>query len=205
MWTRKHSYGASSWLCGHVWATVCRARPVARATFSHFEGMHKHVGQLPGCEQSTDARFFASARKTVRAGSSGASGARKRLATMMPMGVPRVPYRNPKHNMWQWVDIWNCLYRERICFLSKAVDDELGNQLVATMLYLDSESKKDISIYINASGGDVVPCLALHDTMKHIKADVATVGFGGVMGMAGFILACGTLCCILLPTFVVID
>jgi ATP-dependent protease ClpP protease subunit len=152
---------------------------------------------------------------------------------MMPVGVPRVPYRLPRTNYWAWVDIWNCLYRERIVFLSKvshaptqvapqqvlygrvgtaptglrhhwqprprlvtchalqAVDDELGNQLVATMLYLDSENKKDINMYINASGGDVVPCLALHDTMRHIGSDVATVGFGGVMGMSGFLLACG--------------
>jgi len=42
-------------------------------------------------------------------------------------------------------------------FLGKAVDDELGNQLVATMLYLDSENKKDINIYINCSGGEVLP------------------------------------------------
>ena len=46
-------------------------------------------------------------------------------------------------------------YRERIIFLSKAVDEELGNQLVATMLYLDSENKKDMTLYINCSGGDV--------------------------------------------------
>ncbi len=119
---------------------------------------------------------------------------------MMPIGVPRVPYRAPQAGGWQWVDIWNCLvrkrilqwnaecertvslpshislftceinsvstnarteyrlcvqYRERIIFLSKAVDEELGNQLVATMLYLDSENKKDITLYINCSGGDV--------------------------------------------------
>ena len=35
------------------------------------------------------------------------------------------------------------------------MDEELGNQLVATMLYLDSENKKDITLYINCSGGDV--------------------------------------------------
>jgi ATP-dependent protease ClpP protease subunit len=29
-------------------------------------------------------------------------------------------------------------------------------QLVATMLYLDSENKKDMSIYINCSGGWVL-------------------------------------------------
>lgn len=40
-------------------------------------------------------------------------------------------------------------------FLGKAIDEETGNQLVATMLYLDSENKKDLNLYINCSGGDV--------------------------------------------------
>jgi ATP-dependent Clp protease, protease subunit len=109
---------------------------------------------------------------------------------MMPIGVPRVPYRG-RNNVWQWIDIWNCLYQERIVFIPKAVDDELGNQLVATLLYLDSVNKKDIAMYINTSGGDVVPCLALHDTFKHVKSDIATVAFGGALGMTGFLLACG--------------
>lgn len=39
--------------------------------------------------------------------------------------------------------------------MSKPVDEELGNQLVATMLYLDSENKKDMQLYINCSGGEV--------------------------------------------------
>lgn len=46
-------------------------------------------------------------------------------------------------------------YRERIIFLGKPIDEETGNQLVATMLYLDSENKKDLNLYINCSGGDV--------------------------------------------------
>ncbi len=56
-------------------------------------------------------------------------------------------------------------YRERIIFLGKAIDEETGNQLVATMLYLDSENKKDLNLYINCSGGDVssfvtcIPCV----------------------------------------------
>ena len=28
---------------------------------------------------------------------------------MMPVGVPRVPYRLPKGGAWVWIDIWNCL------------------------------------------------------------------------------------------------
>ena len=38
----------------------------------------------------------------------------------------------------------------------------------------------------------VVPCLALFDTMKYIGSDVGTVGFGGCMGMSGFLLAVGS-------------
>ena len=38
------------------------------------------------------------------------TGTSKRQVTrMMPIGVPRVPYRTPKEGGWQWVDIWNCL------------------------------------------------------------------------------------------------
>lgn len=159
------------------------------------------AGQMPCKAQTTHCQGFWQA--TQRAISSPAtlntsvssSGvtlpSRRQITRMMPIGVPRVPYRTPKEGGWQWVDIWNCLYRERIIFLSKPVDDELGNQLVATMLYLDSENKKDMNIYINCSGGEVVPCLAIHDTMRHVKSDVGTVGFGGCMGMSGFLLAVG--------------
>ena len=110
---------------------------------------------------------------------------------MMPIGVPRVPYRTPNENSWQWVDIWNCLYRERIIFIGQAVNEELGNQLVGTMLFLDSVNQKDVSLYINSLGGDVVPTLAIHDTMKHMRSAVGTVGFGGAQAMAGFLLAVG--------------
>ena len=78
------------------------------------------------------------------------------------------------------MDIWNCLYRERIVWIGQTIDEELGNQLVATMLYLDSVDKsgKDIYLYINTEGGEVVPTMAILDTMKHIKSDVGCVAFG---------------------------
>jgi len=40
-------------------------------------------------------------------------------------------------------------------------------------------------------GMQVVPALAIHDTMKHIGSDVATVGFGACLGMTGFLMAVG--------------
>ena len=33
-------------------------------------------------------------------------------------------------------------YRERIIFIGQKIDEEFGNKMVATMLYLDSESTK---------------------------------------------------------------
>lgn len=64
-------------------------------------------------------------------------------------------------HLFRLSDLHNCdtpavlQYRHRIIFLSKPVDEELGNQLVATMLYLDSENQKDLNLYINCSGGNV--------------------------------------------------
>ena len=110
---------------------------------------------------------------------------------MMPIGVPRVPYKTPGEGGWQWVDLWNCLYRERIIFVGQAITEELGNQLVGTMLFLDSTNQKPMYLYINSLGGETVPSLAIHDTIKHLRSEVGTVGFGGCMGMAGFLLAVG--------------
>jgi ATP-dependent Clp protease protease subunit len=114
------------------------------------------------------------------------------LKTMMPIGVPRVPYKTPNENMWQWVDIWNCLYRERIIWIGQTIDEELGNQLVATMLYLDSVDKnKPMYLYINSEGGQIVPTMAIMDTMKSLKSQVGTVGFGSARAMGGLLLASG--------------
>eukprot|EP01026_Neomeris_dumetosa_P072044 TRINITY_DN7316_c0_g2_i9.p1 TRINITY_DN7316_c0_g2~~TRINITY_DN7316_c0_g2_i9.p1 ORF type:complete len:249 (+),score=23.21 TRINITY_DN7316_c0_g2_i9:30-776(+) len=152
-----------------------------------YHGLHTHklTKQKAGvCEQFIN--------KTARCKYGVKGRALRQVTRMMPIGVPKVPHRSRKEGTWQWVDIWNCLYRERIIFIAKPLDAELGNELVATMLYLDSENKKQMNLYINCSGGELVPSLAVHDTMKHIGSDMATVAFGGCMGMSGFLLAVGT-------------
>lgn len=37
----------------------------------------------------------------------------------------------------------------------------------------------------------LTPSLAIYDTMKYVKSQFATVGFGACMGMPGFLLAVG--------------
>ena len=111
----------------------------------------------------------------------------------MPIGVPKVPYRMPGEQYTQWIDIYNRLYRERVIFLGKDIDDEIANQIIAVMLYLDSEDPgKDISLYINSPGGMVTSGLAIYDTIQHIKSDVVTICVGLAASMGSFLLAAGT-------------
>jgi ATP-dependent Clp protease protease subunit len=110
----------------------------------------------------------------------------------MPIGVPKVPYRMPGEPYSQWIDIYNRLYRERIIFLGRDVDDEIANQIIAVMLYLDSEDPgKDIYLYINSPGGMITSGMAIFDTMQHIKSDVVTICVGLAASMGSFLLAAG--------------
>jgi len=112
---------------------------------------------------------------------------------MMPIGVPKVAYRVPGSNSADWVDIYNRLYRERIIFLGQEIDDELANQIIGVMLYLDQEDNtKPIYLYINCPGGSVISGLALYDCMNHIASEVITINVGLAASMASFILSGGS-------------
>jgi len=112
---------------------------------------------------------------------------------MMPIGVPKVAYRVPGSQGADWVDIYNRLYRERIVFIGSEIDDELANQVIGVMLYLDSEdSDKPIYLYINSPGGSVISGLAIYDCMQHIESEVITINLGLAASMASFILAAGS-------------
>ena len=111
----------------------------------------------------------------------------------MPIGVPKVPFRLPGEPTAQWVDLYNRLYRERVLFLCQDLDDELSNQLIGIMLYLNAEEKlKDLYIYINSPGGSVTCGIAVYDIMNYINSDVITLCVGTAASMASFILAGGT-------------
>ena len=110
----------------------------------------------------------------------------------MPIGVPRVPYQMPGQAYSDWVNIYDRLYRERIIFLGRGVNDSLANQIIAVMLYLDSEdNNKPIYLYINSPGGSVTAGMAIYDTMQHIKSEVVTICVGLAASMGAFLLASG--------------
>ena len=89
-------------------------------------------------------------------------------------------------------DIYSRLLKDRIVFLGDEVNSATANLVVAQLLFLDSQDHADISFYINSPGGSVYDGLAILDTMKLIKSDVATYGIGLQASMSAILLASGT-------------
>ena len=90
-------------------------------------------------------------------------------------------------------DIYSRLLKDRIIFLGEEVTDVSASLIVAQMLFLESEDPgQDIQLYINSPGGSVTAGMAIYDTMKYIKCDVATTCIGMAASMGAFLLAGGT-------------
>jgi ATP-dependent Clp protease, protease subunit len=113
---------------------------------------------------------------------------------LMPLGVPKVPYRMPGDSVPQWVDLYNRLYRQRLLFMGQELDDELANQLVGIMLYLNAEDPTiPVFMYINSPGGAVTSGFGVYDVVTVIMRDVTTMCVGVAASMASLVLTGGTL------------
>ncbi len=88
-------------------------------------------------------------------------------------------------------DIFSRLLKERIIFISGEIDDDLANSVIAQLLYLDSISQEDISLYINSPGGSITSGMAIYDTMNFVKSSISTICLGMSASMAAFLLSCG--------------
>ena len=89
-------------------------------------------------------------------------------------------------------DIYSRLLKDRVIFLTGAIEDHMANLIVAQLLFLESENPdKDIHLYINSPGGSVTAGLSIYDTMQFIKPDVSTMCIGQAASMGAFLLAGG--------------
>jgi ATP-dependent Clp protease protease subunit len=89
-------------------------------------------------------------------------------------------------------DIYSRLLANRIVFLGTAIDDNVANLVVAQLIHLESENpESDISLYINSPGGDMTGLFAIHDTMRYIAPDIATICVGQACSAAAVLLAAG--------------
>ena len=90
-------------------------------------------------------------------------------------------------------DIYSRLLKERIIFLGTPINDEVANNIMAQLIFLEYENpEKDITLYINSPGGYVSAGLAIYDTMQHIRPNIATICIGNSVSMAAVLLAAGS-------------
>ena len=89
-------------------------------------------------------------------------------------------------------DIFSRLLKDNVIFLGSAIDDTAASLVIAQMLFLEAENpEKDIYLYINSPGGSITAGLAIYDTMRYVKPDVATIAMGQAASMAAVLLAGG--------------
>jgi ATP-dependent Clp protease, protease subunit len=90
------------------------------------------------------------------------------------------------------LDPYSKLLKDRIVFLGTQIDDVSANDVMAQLIFLESEDPdRDISIYINSPGGSFTAMTAIYDTMQFVRPDVATTCLGQAASAAAVLLAAG--------------
>lgn len=90
------------------------------------------------------------------------------------------------------MDVYSHLLAERIVYLGTPIDSGVANACIAQLLHLEADApEQPINLYINSEGGDPAAMLALYDTMRYIKAPVATTCIGQAVAASAVLLAAG--------------
>ena len=109
------------------------------------------------------------------------------LNTLIPMVVEQTNRGERAY------DIYSRLLRDSIIFIGTPIDDNVANLVTAQLLFLEAEDpERDISLYINSSGGSISAGLAVYDTIQFIRNDVTTICVGQAASMAAVLLAAGS-------------
>ena len=124
---------------------------------------------------------------------------------MSPLPAPSATYAAPssryvlpqiverRNGVEYGMDPYSKLLRERIIFLGTQIDDVSANDVMAQLLYLESEDPdRDIVLYINSPGGSFTALTAIYDTMNFVGPDVQTVCLGQAASAAAVLLGGGT-------------
>jgi ATP-dependent Clp protease, protease subunit len=89
-------------------------------------------------------------------------------------------------------DIFSRLLKDRIVFVTGAIDDVTAAFVTAQLLFLESENpKKEIAMYVNSPGGYVHSGLAIYDTMQYIRSPVSTACIGMAASMGALLMTAG--------------
>jgi len=114
--------------------------------------------------------------------------------------VERPRIQGPQYQNWRQMGLNEMLLDNRIIFLDLPLDPRITinsstvcSHVIKSMLFLQSVKRdQDIHMYINCPGGDIDDTLAIYDTMRFLKCDVATYCVGAASSGGAVILAAGT-------------
>jgi len=88
-------------------------------------------------------------------------------------------------------DIYSRILKDRIIMVDGPIDSHTASIVIAELIFLESQSEADITMYINSPGGSVADGLAIVDTMNYIRCDVSTIVTGMAASMGSVLLAAG--------------
>lgn len=84
------------------------------------------------------------------------------------------------------------LLSRREIFLTEEVNPETSNELIKQLMYLErQDSGKEITLYINSLGGEVISGLAVYDLISLMKSPVRTVCTGTAASMGAILFLAG--------------
>src|SRR4029453_9198869 len=89
-------------------------------------------------------------------------------------------------------DLPSRLLKERIIFVTGAIEDTVAASICMQLLYCESENpKKEIPIYITSPGGVVPSGMAIYTPIHFIRPPIATLCIGQAASMGSLLLAAG--------------
>ncbi len=80
---------------------------------------------------------------------------------------------------------------DRMIFLTGDIDNDMANDFLSQFLYLEQDTCKPVTIYINSPGGEVNAGLMIYDTIQCSKLEINMVCTGIAASMAAILLAGG--------------
>lgn len=86
------------------------------------------------------------------------------------------------------------LLENSVYYLTGDIDEDTVTPVIRWIMYenLEGRDEKNLTLYINSTGGDLYQAFALIDVMKQSKHTVSTVAIGACMSSAFLIFACGS-------------
>jgi len=97
----------------------------------------------------------------------------------------------PTYRGGEYLPPRDILFTDRKIFFTSEVNSETCDNLIKNLMALDAESDKEITIYINSLGGDVLSGLAAYDVIQTLRSPVRTVVLGVAYSMGAILLLAG--------------